>query len=338
MTARAFICGVAGLELDNAETAFLSSAQPWGAILFARNIETPDQVRALVASIRAALGRADAPILIDQEGGRIQRLRPPHWRDYPTAASIAELFPASPETAIRAVALQSRLIAAELTAIGINVDCLPVLDVARPETHEIIGDRAYGNDPRTVTALGRAAAGGLMAGGCLPVIKHIPGHGRATSDSHLSLPVVDCPRGELEASDFAPFRALASLPMAMTAHVLYTDLDQTHCATLSRPIISEVIRGHIGFDGLLMSDDLSMKALTGDIGELAADSIAAGCDIALHCNGELAEMEAVAAAVPVLAGQALMRADAATDRLGPAAAFDEASALAELAGLTGHRF
>lgn len=335
---RAFICGVSGPRLTGAEAAFLARARPWGAIVFARNVETPDQLGALTADIRAALGRDGAPVLIDQEGGRVQRLRPPHWRQYPTAARLAEVFGENAADGVRAVALQSRLIADELVAAGVNVDCLPVLDVAGLRTHQVIGDRSYGADPAVVASLGRAAAGGLLAGGCLPVVKHVPGHGRAAADSHVELPTVDAGLDDLDAMDFAPFRALASMPLAMTAHVLYTALDPDEPATLSKPIIDQVIRGRIGFDGLLMSDDLSMKALSGSPGELAARALAAGCDIVLHCNGDIAEMEAVAAAVPTLQGLALARAEAAMARVEPPSPFDAAAAAAEFEALTSHRF
>ena len=334
---RAFICGVSGQVLTPAETTFLAAQDPWGVILFARNIDMPDQVRALVEAIRGALGRPDAPILIDQEGGRVQRLRSPHWREYPTAASLAEIFRQSAPDGLKAVALQSRLIAEELHDLGINIDCLPVLDVDTPKTHEIISSRTFGPDPAHVAALGRAAAGGLLGGGCLPVIKHIPGHGRGTADSHLSLPVVECGRNELKNRDFAPFKALASLPIAMTAHVLYTSLDKEKPATLSKRIITEVIRDFIGFDGLLLTDDLSMKALDDTLGNLTAQSIAAGCDIALHCNGDMAEMTEVAANAPELSGKALVRATLALKRLVPPESFDVAAAVAEFESLTGHK-
>lgn len=334
---RAFICGVSGQTLTPEETKFLAAQDPWGVILFARNIETPDQVRQLVEAIRKALGRPDAPILIDQEGGRVQRLRPPHWREYPTAARLAEIFRESAPDGLKAVALQSRLIAQELRDLGINIDCLPVLDVDTPETHEIISNRTYGPDPNTVAALGRAAAGGLFAGGCLPVIKHIPGHGRGSLDSHLSLPVVDCDLNELKKQDFAPFKALSTLPIAMTAHVLYTSLDKEKPATLSKRIITEVIRDFIGFDGLLLTDDLSMKALSGSLADLTSQSIQAGCDIALHCNGDMAEMEEVAANAPELSGKALVRATLALKRLVPTETFDVTAAVTEFESLTGHK-
>lgn len=334
---RAFICGVAGTNLVAEEVRFLRRSRPWGVILFARNIEDPDQVAGLVGEIRAALDRQNAPILIDQEGGRVQRLRPPHWRTYPTAARLGEVFRQNAVDGIRAVALQSRLIASELHALGITISCLPVLDVSTPQTHDVISDRTYGPDAGTVASLGRAAAGGLMAGGCLPVIKHIPGHGRASADSHQSLPVVDSPVDELERSDFAPFTALAHLPIAMTAHVLYTNLDKDNPATLSARILSEVIRGSIGFDGLLISDDLSMKALSGDMASLGTQALAAGCDVALHCNGDMAEMEDLAAVAPELAGKSLERADTALGLLSGAEVIDVGAAIAEFEALTGHK-
>jgi len=335
---RAFVCGVSGPELAAGEIHFLRDRQPWGVILFARNIFSPEQVIALVGDIRAALGREDAPILIDQEGGRVQRLRPPHWRDYPSAIKFAEIFNQSPIDGIRAVALQSRLIAGELNDLGITIACLPVLDVATPQTHAVITSRTYGGDPGAVASLGLAAAGGILAGGCLPVIKHIPGHGRGSTDSHKELPRVDSPLAELAVSDFAPFRALAHLPIAMTAHVLYTSLDKKKPATLSTRIISEVIRGSIGFDGLLLSDDLSMEALCGDLGARGAGALDAGCDIALHCNGNMAEMEDIAAVSPELTGKSLERANAALAVLAPAEAIDLSAAIAEFEALSGHKF
>jgi len=335
---RAFICGVAGPELDADERRFLRDRQPWGIILFARNIVAPDQVIALVGDIRAALGRSDAPILIDQEGGRVQRLRAPHWRDYPSAASLSEIFEQNPIDGIRAVALQSRLIASELNALGITISCLPVLDVATLQTHEVIASRTYGCDPGAVASLGLAAAGGLLAGGCLPVIKHIPGHGRGSTDSHKELPRVDSSVVDLEGIDFAPFKALAHLPIAMTAHVLYTNLDKKNPATLSKRIIDTVIRGSIGFDGLLLSDDLSMDALSGDLATRARGALAAGCDIALHCNGDMAEMEEIAAVSPEMTGRPLERANGALAMLVRAEPIDLGAAIAEFEALSGHKF
>jgi beta-N-acetylhexosaminidase len=313
MTARAFIAGCSGLAITPEERAFFRDADPWGFILFKRNIEDPEQVRALTGSLREIVGRDDAPILIDQEGGRVQRMGPPHWRRYPPGRAYSRM--GSNGTKEEMARLGARLIAHDLLSVGINVDCLPVLDVPVPGAHDIIGDRAYAGDPGTVAALGRAAAEGLLAGGVLPVVKHIPGHGRAGADSHEALPVVEASRQELNAIDFAPFRALADMPLGMSAHVVYTAIDPDHPATTSRRVIEEVIRGSIGFDGLLMSDDLSMKALSGSLRERAAAALAAGCDVALHCNGKLDEMQAVAEAAPVLSGKARQRAERALARV-----------------------
>ena len=302
--AKAVIFGVAGAELAAAERDFFRDADPLGFILFARNCRDPHQVRRLVAALRASVRRADAPVLIDQEGGRVARLRPPHWRDYPSAASIAALPDPQAGAAAR---LGARLIADDLATLGITVDCMPVLDLPVPGADAIIGDRAYGSAPARVGALGRAVCEGLLAGGVLPILKHIPGHGRAGVDSHLALPRVAASRAELEATDFAPFRALAHMPWAMTAHILYAALDDKNPATLSQRLIADVIRASIGFDGVLVSDDLSMAALPGRLGGRAAGAIAAGCDVALHCNGAFAEMMEIAAAVGPLSPAALAR-------------------------------
>jgi beta-N-acetylhexosaminidase len=334
MTVSAFICGTSGPTLTADEIAFLRAAQPWGFILFKRNCETPEQIRALTAALRDTVGR-DAPILIDQEGGRVQRLGPPHWPAYPTGRTYGAVFARSAEDGRRAAWLGARLMAADLMALGIDVDCLPVLDVPVEGAHDVIGHRAYGVTPDIVSDLGRTAAEGLLAGGVLPVIKHIPGHGRAGVDSHHALPVVDTARAVLEATDFPPFRAAARLPLAMTAHVVYTSLDPDHPATTSKRVIDEVIRSFIGFDGCLMSDDVSMQALSGTIGERTAAALAAGCDLALHCNGVLAEMEAVAANTPPLAGKAAERAARALAARHRPEPLDEAEARAEFARLTG---
>ncbi len=315
MTCAAAILGCAGTVLTPAEKAFFADVRPWGFILFRRNVETPEQVRALTAELRWTLQRADAPILIDQEGGRVQRLGPPHWRRYPPGAAYGGLAQNDPLLRREITRLGARLIAHDLAALGINVDCLPVLDVPDPAGHEIIGDRAYGKTPDEVALLGRAAAEGLIAGGVLPVIKHIPGHGRARADSHLELPVVDAPWDELEARDFAPFRALSDMPMAMSAHVIYAAVDAKRPATTSRSAIRRVVRGAIGFDGLLMTDDLSMQALAGGFRERAEQARAAGCDLVLHCNGDMAEMRAVVEGAGRLRGRSLRRAEAALARL-----------------------
>jgi beta-N-acetylhexosaminidase len=306
---RAFICGCAATRLTAEEKTFLREARPWGAILFRRNVESRDQLRALTAEIREQIGD-DAPILVDQEGGRVQRLTPPHWRAYPVAAAFGRLG-RDAETTARLVRLGARLIAHDLREVGVDIDCLPVLDAPTDGAHNVIGDRAYSHDPAEVGRLGRAAAEGLMAGGVLPVIKHIPGHGRARADSHLELPVVEAPRADLEAKDFPPFRANADLPLAMTAHVVYTAIDPEHPGTLSSAVIGGVIRSEIGFDGLLMTDDISMKALSGGFRDRAEAAIRAGCDMILHCNGALDEARAVAEGAGELTGRALERARAA---------------------------
>lgn len=301
--AAAALFGCRGLALSAEETAFFAETRPFGFILFARNVENPDQVRALVAEMRAAVGRADAPVLIDQEGGRVQRLRPPHWRAAPAAAEIAAIG----ARAGHAAYLNARLIGRELAELGITVDCAPVLDVSRPETHAVIGDRAYDSDPARVAMFGRAVCDGLRAEGVHPVIKHIPGHGRARADSHLELPRVPASYEELEALDFAPFKALAGEDWAMTAHIVYDAVDPEAPATCSQAMIGGVIRDAIGFTGLLMSDDLSMKALDGDFGDRTRAALDAGCDMVLHCNGEIAEMRAVAAALRPLSPAAWAR-------------------------------
>ncbi len=311
----AAILGCAGATLSADEAAFFRAVKPWGFILFKRNIADPEQVRALTAALRETVGRPDAPILIDQEGGRVARLQPPHWRKYPPGRAYGELVANDPLVAREITRLGARLIAHDLRAIGVNVDCVPVLDVPDPLGHEIIGDRAYGDTPEQVATLGRAAAEGLLAGGVLPIIKHIPGHGRAMSDSHLELPVVKAKLAELDARDFAPFRVLSDMPMAMTAHVVYTAIDRKRPATTSRKAIKKIIRESLGFDGLLMSDDLSMKALSGDFKQRAKDSLSAGCDVVLHCNGDMAEMKAVMSGVGGLSKDARRRSQAVMNRL-----------------------
>jgi beta-N-acetylhexosaminidase len=315
MTFFAAIFGCSGPVLTDQERAFFREARPWGFILFRRNIETPNQVRALTEALRETIDTPGAPVLIDQEGGRVQRLGPPHWRRYPPGRAYGQLAVNDPLVRREVTRLGARLIAHDLAALGINVDCVPVLDVPDSTGHEIIGDRAYASGPDQVALLGRAAAEGLIAGGVLPVIKHIPGHGRAMADSHLSLPVVDAPLSELDARDFGPFRVLSDMPMAMTAHVVFTAIDPRGPATTSRRAIRDIVRGAIGFDGLLMTDDLSMKALSGDFTQRAKAALAAGCDVVLHCNGDMAEMQAVLAGVKPLAGRPKARAAAALARI-----------------------
>ncbi|HLH12319.1 MAG TPA: beta-N-acetylhexosaminidase [Methylovirgula sp.] len=326
--ARAFICGCSGLSLTKEERAFIRESHPFGFILFQRNVETPDQVRALIASFRDCIG-AEAAVLVDQEGGRVQRLRSPHWRAYPAAAEFGRLdLPL--ERKQRLVRLASALIGQDLSRLGINIDCAPVLDVPAEGSHGVIGDRAYSRDPHLVASLGRAAALGLSDAGVLPVIKHIPGHGRAKCDSHLDLPVVDASLETLVQTDFAPFAANADLPIAMTAHIVYRMLDPDRPATLS-PVLIDYIREKIGFSGLLLSDDLSMKALTGGLRQRAEAAYKAGVDIALHCNGDLAEAMEVAAAAPLLSGESSRRASRALGWQGERRPFDPVEAWAEVA-------
>lgn len=311
MTQSAFITGCEGLVLSDNERQFLRDSDPWGFILFGRNIDSPEQVRALVSAFRDCVGRDDAPVLIDQEGGRVQRLRPPHWATYPAAAHFGQLEERISGEGCKAARIGGRLMAQELLALGITVDCLPVLDVAVQNTTKAISDRAYGVTPASVASLGRAAADGMLSGGVLPVIKHIPGHGRAVVDSHFELPRVSSPLIDLLAHDFAAFKPLSDFPLAMTAHVVFEAIDSDNPATLSSRVISTIIREEIGFQGLLMSDDISMGALQTDMADRASSAIRAGCDIVLHCNGLLDEMQSVAANVPTLDGLALDRANTA---------------------------
>ncbi|MGD0185783.1 MAG: beta-N-acetylhexosaminidase [Roseiarcus sp.] len=322
----AFVCGCAGPALAPQERAFIRAARPWGLILFKRNVVDRGQLRALTEAFRECVGRADAPVLIDQEGGRVQRMGPPHWPAYPAPARFEALI--EPE---RAAWLAARLIAYDLREVGISVDCAPVLDVADARTHAVIGSRAFSSAPERVAALGRAVCEGLLAGAVLPVVKHIPGHGRARADSHLELPVVAASRAELAARDFSPFAALRDAPMAMSAHVVYSAIDAAAPATTSPVVVKEIVRGEIGFDGLILSDDLSMKALGGPFGERTRAVFAAGLDIALHCNGDLGEARAVAQSAPELAGASLRRAEGALARVaGGPQPFDVESARAEL--------
>jgi beta-N-acetylhexosaminidase len=330
MHSRAFITGISGVELNADERAFIAAEQPWGFILFKRNVENPEQVTRLVAELKNCAGRSDVPVLIDQEGGRVQRLGPPHWPAYPPGALFGTLYDADPALGLEAARLSARLIAADLWELGISVDCLPLADVPVAGADAVIGNRAYGTEPRKVAAIARAVTEGLEQGGILPVLKHIPGHGRATADSHLRLPEVDTPKSLLEATDFAAFRPLADLPMAMTAHVVFRALDPVHPATTSATIIQQVIRGVIGFQGLLMSDDVSMNALSGSIGERTRAIFSAGCDVVLHCNGKLDEMREVAAKTPELSAKALQRAGLALASRGTPQPFDRGAARAKL--------
>jgi beta-N-acetylhexosaminidase len=333
MSSRAFITGISGLELSADERAFIAAERPWGFILFKRNIETPAQVASLVGELRDLIGSADAPVLIDQEGGRVQRLGPPHWPVYPPGAVFGALYDIDPQLGFQAARLSSRLIAADLIDLGITVDCLPLADVPIEGSDAVIGNRAYGTEADKVAAIARAITAGLEQGGVLPVLKHIPGHGRATADSHFRLPTVDTARDELDRTDFAAFQPLADLPMAMTAHVVFSALDPAHPATTSATIIRQVIRGVIGFQGLLMSDDVSMNALAGSIAERTRAIVNAGCDMVLHCNGKLDEMRDVARETPELTGEALNRANRALASRKAPQPLDRQAARAELDAL-----
>ncbi len=313
MTRSAAIYGCSGRRLTAEEKAFFAEARPWGFIVFRRNVDSPDQMRALTDEMRDCVGDSDAPVLIDQEGGRVQRMGPPHWPKYPPAEAYLKAAN-DPLAARELVRLGARLMAHDLKAVGINVDCAPVLDTPVPGSHEIIGDRAWARDPATVAMLGRAAAEGLLAGGVLPVIKHMPGHGRAFADSHHDLPVVHADLKTLDSWDFAPFRALSDMPLAMTAHVVFDAVDPKHPATTSKKAL-KLMRGELGFGGLIMTDDLSMKALSGNLRERAGAALKAGCDVVLHCNGDLDEMRSVAEGTGALKGKAMKRAQAALARI-----------------------
>ena len=331
MAPLAAIFGCAGTQLGEAERRFFARVDPAGFILFARNVADPAQLRELTGALRQAVGR-DVRVLVDQEGGRVQRLKPPHWRAAPPPGRLGDLAAHDPAGASLAVRINARLIGAELSAVGIDTVCSPSLDLRLAGAHQVIGDRAFSADPAIVAALGRAACEGFFEAGITPVIKHLPGHGRSQVDSHLHLPVVDARLAELAASDFRPFRELADMPLGMTGHLLIRAVDAERPATISSRVIAEVIRGHIGFKGVLISDDLSMEALAGSVQARAAAAIAAGCDIALHCNGKLAEMEAIAEAVPALAPQVATRLAAARPPV-PEQPVDAAEALRRLGQL-----
>ncbi|MEI6985689.1 MAG: beta-N-acetylhexosaminidase [Rhodospirillaceae bacterium] len=332
---RAVVFGCAGPTLDAEERAFFRDADPIGFILFRRNVTSPGQVRLLVEDLRLSVGRADAPVLIDQEGGRVARLRPPHWPPHPPARSIGELAERNPAAGREASWINGRLLAAMLFDLGITIDCAPVCDVPVPQAHDVIGDRAFADDPVLVSELARSFCDGLLDGGVLPVIKHIPGHGRAASDSHQELPVVAASLDLLDATDFVPFRRLADLPLGMVAHVVYYAIDPDRPASTSSEVIAAVVRGALGFDGLLLSDDLSMGALDGSLAERARDVLAAGCDIVLHCNGQLDEMQEVATATPALAGAALTRWHRAQTFLKPPQPIDASDLRIRLDSLLG---
>lgn len=330
---KSMILGVAGTKPSPDERAFLRDERPWGFILFSRNVAEESQLRDLVAWLRDCVDDEAAPVLIDQEGGRVQRLKPPLAGRYPPAAEIGRLFAGNEERALRAAWLMSRLHAFDLRRYGIDVDCLPVLDVPVPGAHDVIGDRAYSQEPEIVSTLGRAAMEGLTAGGVAPVVKHIPGHGRAFADSHKELPTVTASLDGLREHDFVPFQALHDAPMAMSAHVVFTALDPSAPATISRKVVEETIRGEIGFDGLLMSDDVSMEALSGDFATRTRRILEAGCDVVLHCNGRFEEMREVARAASELTGRSLERAERARTARNGMDGSDEAELRAEFADL-----
>lgn len=332
---QALILGCSGPELTAEERAFFTAADPLGFILFTRNCADPDQVRRLVDDLRGAVGRTDAPVMIDQEGGRVARLKPPHWRAPPPPIRFSGIALDEPQNAEAAARLNARLIADDLTALGIDVNCAPVLDVPQHDADPIIGDRAYGDTPVMVTQLAGAACEGFLDGGVLPVIKHLPGHGRALVDSHRALPVIDAEAEWLDRIDLPPFRALSHMPWGFTAHAIYTAYDADRPATVSPTVIADVIRGAIGFEGLLMSDDIAMEALSGSIGERVTAALAAGCDLAVHCNGNLAEMQAAAAASSPMADAAWQRFRRAQAMRRPPQPLDRQAALAELSRLMG---
>ena len=321
------IVGLSGQRLKKSESLFLRDANPWGVILFARNVKNPDQLRKLTGDIRDAMGR-NTLIFIDQEGGRVQRMQPPHWRAFPSGEAYARVYRRNRDDGQRACFLGHRLIADDLRAVGITADCAPVLDLPQPGADPIISDRALGTNVEDIVDLAHAAMAGLMSGGIAPVVKHIPGHGRATVDSHKALPKIKASRKILESSDFLPFRKLSDAPMAMTAHAVYTHNSRS-AVTISRKSLTELIRAAIGFDGLLMTDDLDMKALTGDLTRKTERALKAGCDIALQCSGRLAASVKVAKGSQHLSGRALGRAKIAENCADHVTMFDRGAAEAE---------
>jgi len=327
----ACIIGLSGQRLKKSESVFLRDANPWGVILFARNVETPEQLLRLTTDIREATGR-DTLVFVDQEGGRVQRLRPPHWQKFPSGDDYARVYRSNRDNGLRACYLGHRLIADDLRAVGITSDCAPVLDLPQAGADPIISDRALGNRVEDIVDMAHAAMAGLMSGGVAPVIKHIPGHGRANVDSHKALPKIDADRSTLNVTDFVPFQKLNDAPMAMTAHAVYSHNSRS-AITVSRKSLSELIRTAIGFDGLLMTDDLDMKALTGDLTQKTERALKAGCDVALQCSGRLADSVKVAKGAKPLSGRAYERAMIADNCAGVVSAFDRAAAEAEFGSL-----
>lgn len=331
----AVIFGCAGATVTADEAALFNTVNPLGFILFSRNCQSPDQVCRLVAELRQSVGRPDAPVLIDQEGGSVRRLRPPQWDDVPAAALFGRMYDLDRDRGREAAELAGRLIAAQLAPLGITITCAPVLDVTFADTTSVIGDRSFASDPAIVVDLARAFSDGLLSGGVLPVIKHMPGHGRARVDSHLEMPRVTASAAELRETDFMPFRALSPLPLGMTAHVVYDTFDRENVATVSKTMIGDIIRGEIGFGGFLMTDDITMGALSGDLETRCAAALDAGCDAILHCSGDYDEMQRVGAVVPRLLDAAQARWQAAAAQLSPVAVSQDAAILAnQLAELT----
>jgi len=330
------VFGCQGLHLTESETSFFRDADPFGFILFKRNVDSPDQLSRLTEQMRTAVGRDDVPVLVDQEGGRVQRLGPPHWRKAPAAERFGALWDVSPAAGCEAAYLNARLIGADLHACGITVDCAPDADLREPGAHDVIGDRSFGAVVECVVALARETARGLLDAGLLPVVKHVPGHGRVEVDSHLDLPVVKAAKADLQARDFEVFRQLSSLPLMMTAHMLFMQIDPDAPATQSARVIDGVVRGEIGFDGLLFSDDLSMNALSGSLGERAARALAAGVDVAVHCNGDMAEMQDIAAHVSAMTEQGWARWQRAEAKRMAPVPIDEKAALERLNDLLGN--
>ena len=314
---RAAIYGLAGERLSADERDFFRDADPAGYILFRRNCLDREQLRSLTDDLRAIHGRPDLPILIDQEGGRVARLQPPVWPRLPAAQRFAEVYERAPISAIEAARVNAQAIGLMLHEVGITVNCMPLLDVRQPGAHDIIGDRAFGSESMQVAALGRAVLDGLRESGVVGIVKHMPGHGRSMCDSHVELPVVRASAEELEV-DIEPFRSLRKAPMGMSAHVVYTEWDAAHCGSLSSTVIGDVIRGRIGFDGWLMSDDIGMNALGGDFGARARGVLAAGCDVALHCSGVMEEMVAVANGVRDMTAEGHERLERAMATVSPA--------------------
>jgi beta-N-acetylhexosaminidase len=313
------IFGLEGLQISADEAAFFREINPWGIILFARNLESRAQIEALTNELRVLTGQAHLPILIDQEGGRVARLTPPLVAAYPPMGLYGEMFATDQARAIEAARLGAALLAQDLFSFGINIDCAPCLDLRLPQTSEVIGDRAFGDDVARIVALGRAVMDGLDMGGVMPVVKHLPGHGRALVDSHLDLPRIAADVDTLSTTDFEVFKQLNTAPIGMTGHLLYEVIDDAAVSTCSKPVIEDIIRRHIGFDGLLMSDDISMSALSGDVATRTTQALKAGCDVILHCNGKMAEMQSIAAALPkrpsIDAAPRMARIDAALANL-----------------------